>query len=447
MTGEKVCFAVVFAAEAMIAWLYFEYLLSRNKSISYLFCSFAMGYAALFIFSLLENTSINAITFCAINYILIKLNYQCSIKTALLHSTILCFAMVGAELIIVLIIGLFGYSFSAYTYNFRVMLVLAILSKLLYLFFSIIGYRIFAPHKHRREEPRLMVLFCVLPLLSALIAITIAYFGMVDGITGNSGIMTMLIIITLLIVNLIFLFLYNYLQKADEEFFALQLSIQKEQADIAYYSALQEQLEKQRILIHDIKKHLGTIDALAKQDGSAEIEAYISELEATFSPSTQIKLCTDPILNLLLLRFQDDCKSQDIQFHCDVRENSSAFMDAPSITTLYGNLLSNAIEAATTSVAKQIELSVTRNDMQSVIVISVINSCDNPPVSDGCSGFHTRKADHLLHGIGLRSIRRVVAKYHGVETMYYSSENRQFHHVIQFPVDQDTYAYKDTIPR
>lgn len=27
MIGEKLCFAIVFAAEAMIAWLYFEYIL------------------------------------------------------------------------------------------------------------------------------------------------------------------------------------------------------------------------------------------------------------------------------------------------------------------------------------------------------------------------------------------------------------------------------------
>ena len=433
MIGEKLCFAIVFAAEAMIAWLYLEYILSRKNPLPISICSFGIGYATLFAFSLLDSTTINAITFCGINYFLIKYNYQCSIKTALLHSTFLCFAMVGAELLVVLIIGLFGYAFSAYTYNFHIMLVLAVLSKLLYLMFSIIGSRIFAPHKYKNEEPRLMVLFCVLPLLSSLIAITIAYFGMADGIMGNSSIMTILIIVTLLIVNLIFLILYNSLQKANEEYLALQLSMQKEQADISYYSALQEQFENQRILIHDINKHLGTIHDLAKRNDATEIEMYISRLEDTFAPSSQAKLCTDPILNFLLLRFRDDCEGKNIQFHCDVRENSSAFLDAASITTLYGNLLSNALESAEASTERQIELSVIRNAIQSVIVISVINSCDNPPMPDGDGGFRTRKADRLLHGVGLRSIERIVSKYHGVATMYYDPENKQFHHVIQFP--------------
>ena len=313
------------------------------------------------------------------------------------------------------------------------MVLLIILSKLLYLLFSTIGSRIFAPHKRLIEEPKQIILFCGLPLLSSILAIVIVYIGMNAGISGTIGIMTIIIVVTLLAVNLMFLALYNALQKANEEYLALQLGMQKEQADIAYYSALQEQFENQRILIHDIKKHLGTIDALAKQNGSAEIETYISGLEESFALSNQAKLCTDPILNLLLLRFRDNCKARNIQFHCDVRENSSSFLNASSITTLYGNLLSNALEAAESSLEKQIELSVIRDTAQSVIVISVINSCDNPPMPDGNGGFRTRKADRFLHGVGLRSIERTVSKYHGVATMYYDPDNKQFHHVIQFP--------------
>ena len=209
--------------------------------------------------------------------------------------------------------------------------------------------------------------------------------------------------------------------------------MQKEQADIAYYSALQEQFENQRILIHDIKKHLGTIDALAKQIGSTEIETYISGLEETFAPSIQAKLCSNPILNLLLLRFRDECIEKNVQFQCDVRENSVDFLSSSNITTLFGNLLSNALEAAEVSKEKQIELSVTRNIAQSVIVISANNSCDNPPMPDGDRGFYTRKTDRLLHGVGLRSVERIVSKYHGIAAIYYDPDNKQFHHVIQFP--------------
>lgn len=433
MIGEKVCFAALYILESLIALLYLDYLFSKRKSVPLLLFSFFVGYSILFVFSLLSNTTINAIAFSIINFLLIKHNYQCNTKTAILHTAFLCFVMVGSEIIVALGLNLFGHEFAAYTYNFQAMVLLIIFSKLLYLLFSTIGSRIFAPHKHLIDEPKQMISFCGLPLISAILAIVIVYIGMSAEISGTVGIMTIMIVVTLLVVNMMFLALYNTLQKANGEYLALQLSMQKEQADIAYYRTLQEQFENQQILIHDIKKHLGTIDALAKQNGSAEIETYISGLEESFALSDQAKLCTDPILNLLLLRFRNDCKSRNIQFHCDVRENSSAFFSASSITTLYGNLLSNALEAAEASLEKVIELSVIRNTSQSVIVITVINSCDNPPMPDGNGGFCTRKADRLLHGVGLRSIERIITKYHGIATMYYDSDNKQFHHVIQFP--------------
>lgn len=179
---------------------------------------------------------------------------------------------------------------------------------------------------------------------------------------------------------------------------------------------------------------MGTIDALAKQTRDTEIEEYVSSLNATLTPSSQAKYCTEPILNLILSRFYDECKNQCVEFHCDVRENISAFMDASSITALYGNLLSNSLEAATNSVEKQIELSVTKNVLQSIIVISAINSCSVAPTPDGHGGFLTKKPDRILHGVGLRSINRVVKRYNGIATMYYDQDKKQFHHIIQFPI-------------
>lgn len=434
MIDEYIAYSLLFTAEALIAWIYLEYLFNRIKSFSVLACSFFLGHILLLGISRFNNTTVNALAFCFVNFILIRLNYQCSIKTGFLHTAFLCFIMIGAELLVNLLIGAFGYEFSAYTYDFSVMVVLMLLSKILYLLFSVIGSRIFVPHKHFNEEPRLMIVFCSMPLLSAFIAIIIAYLGMTNGTNETVSIMTLMIVVTLLIVNLIVFVLYNYLQKANEEYLTLQLSIQKEQADTAYYEALQEQFESQKILVHDIKKHLNTIAALAKNDKAIEIEKYISSIHSELLPSTHAKLCTDPILNLLLLRFRNDCQEKRILFHCDVRENVSTFMDASSITTLYGNLLSNALESAQCSQEKQIELSVTRNLLQSVIVITIVNSCDIEPTTDGNGGFCTKKSDNMIHGVGLKSISRVVKKYSGVATMYYDSAKNQFHHVIQFPL-------------
>ena len=108
-------------------------------------------------------------------------------------------------------------------------------------------------------------------------------------------------------------------------------------------------------------------------------------------------------------------------------------MDAPSVTTLYGNLLSNAFEAATLSTEKSVEVSVINNIHQNNIIISVINSCDIAPILENAGRFRSLKKGPGIHGVGLKSIERIVKKYHGIETMYYDDKNMRFHHIIQLP--------------
>lgn len=432
----NICYAIIFAAEAITAWLYFEYLFTAKTKTVVQIATFLVGYMILFGIFFIDNVLLNALMTCVVNAALAKMNYRCATKTAILHGTLLEFAIVGTELLINLLIVGVGYDFSAFTYDLRVLIAMAIISKLLYLVVSLLAARIFKPHKHSNEEPRLMVLFCSLPLFSIAMALLITYLGFSSEMTRSSGIMMVFTIFALLIVNLLFLILYNYLQKANEEYVALQLSIQKEQADAVYYQAMQEQFDNQRILIHDIKNHLQSINDLAKAGKVNEIESYVSKLETSLLPSTKAKLCNDPILNMMLLRYADECKEHNIDFQCDIRENTSTFMDAPSITTLYGNLLSNAFEAALFAEERQVEISVKQNAEQAITVIKVINSCDNIAAMGSDGYYRSTKKDGVYHGIGLKSIKRIVRKYNGVSTMYYDSTTRKFHHVIQFPTTQ-----------
>lgn len=433
MIYEKISYCILFCVESIIAWLYYDYIFLPKKTRQYQLTFFFCSYFFLFFVSFVESTTLNAVSFWIANLLIAFYCYHCDLKSAFLHSAFLCFIMLGAEILVALVIGLFGFDFNAYTYNFQAMLLLMVLSKLLYLALSVIASRVFSPHKYPNIEPQFMILYCCIPTISAVIAIATVYMGMTAGISGIVGLMTTITIISLFIFNLIILFLYNYLQKANEEHFALQLSIQKSEAETTYYQFLQEQLDSQKVLVHDIKNHLNSINDIAENIGATDIENYISSIITSLTPTRAPTLCSDSFLNLLLIRFQNECIHQGITFYCDIREKVSSFMDAPSITALYSNLLSNAIDAAVNSEAKEIELSVTHNDIQSCIVISIINSCDSPPISDGQNSFITKKNKNKLHGIGLKSISRVVKKYDGVSTMYYSSEHRQFHHIIQLP--------------
>lgn len=431
--AKNICFACLFLVESVIAWIYLEYLFaSKGRSVRKVL-TFLFGYAVLFAVSLLDNTPINVCSFCMINFLLIIINYHCGWKTALVHSALLSFLMTVAEILIALLISLFGHEFAAYTYNFSVMVALVVMSKMLYLILALVCSRVFKPHIKDAHEPKLMALFYCLPILSAVIGILIIYIGSFMELNSAAETMIVLNVFALLIVNLIFLTLYNYLQRSSEERLSLQLSLQKEEADTAYYQVMLRQHENQRILIHDIKNHLNAIGILAKSRKSEEIEQYLSKLNTNLTIEEPTRLSHDAILNMVLVRFLDQCHEFKINFVYDIRDMGTSFMDAPSTTALFGNLLSNALEASAASADKYVELTIKCIVEQGIIIISLINSCDSAPILDTNGRFLSKKRDCSIHGVGLKSIERVVQKHKGVETMYYDKDNRRFHHIIQFP--------------
>lgn len=435
MMEEILCYAALFAVEAVIAWLYFSYLFTAKRSRVFRLVSFSVAYALLFAVSRLENTTVNSISFLLANLILLQINYQSSAKSSLLHCSFLTFIMLMSEVVTALVIGLFGYEFAAYTYDFSVMVTLMVFSKFLYYVVSIIGARIFSPHKDAAGEPHMMAVFLSLPVISTVFAIAIIYIGITSGVTRGSSLTMFLAITVLLLVNLLFMVLYNQQQKMDREHMSLQLSLQRDQADKLYYEALQEQYDSQRILVHDIRNHLRVIDSFAAGNTPEKIPEYIASLDAALRPTEHVNLCDNPILNAQLIHFRKQCQGANVRFHCDIRSDCLEFMDSISVTALFSNLLSNAIESASESQEKEIELSVLKIFEQGIVVISLVNTCDQPPAADHSGGFRSRKKDSAYHGIGLKSIERVVKKYHGTRTMYYDSEAKAFHHVIQFNLE------------
>ena len=437
MMEEIICYAILYLVEAVIAWLYFEYLFERKHNVYVTLSMFLGGYVLCFLIYEFNITWANTISFFVINLILAAICYCCGVKTAILHAAFLSFIMTISEIAIVLLIGLFGYEFDAYKYSFNIMLLLVILSKLLYMALAMLSARLFKPHKKSNEEPKLMILFCILPLISMVTSIFVAYLGLNTELTKSAEIMILITFIALLTVNLLFFLIYNYIQYTNHENTMLQISIRKDEADTAYYKALYEQAENQKILIHDIKKHLNMIGSLAEKANNTEIKNYVADVVCLSEVNQKKKFSDNPILNIILQQYSQKCDEVGISFTCDVRTDVLKFMNAVSITAVFENLLSNAYEAALKSARKYIEISAIKYDEGQSVVISVINSCNEEPKKDFKGNYKTSKKSPLTHGYGIKSIVRVVNKYNGTNRFYYDQMMKQFHSVIQFPYDTD----------
>lgn len=201
---EAISTAVLSLVEACIACVYLDYLFERKRKLWLYIISFALGYGILFGLSWLDRIVPDAIGFTLINFLLIIFNYRCGIKTALIHSAFSCFLMMTAEILISLVITLFGYSYSECTRDFTMLLTLMVWSKMLYMVFATIGALVFSPHKQENTEPGAMLLFCVLPISSVAATAAITYIGMSAGVNRMTTVVITIAVIVLLLMNLLF---------------------------------------------------------------------------------------------------------------------------------------------------------------------------------------------------------------------------------------------------
>lgn len=207
--------------------------------------------------------------------------------------------------------------------------------------------------------------------------------------------------VLLLAANLLMFEINRYHQKKSMEFTEMQLLLQKESDSAQYYKMLNVQNENQRILIHDIKKHLQSIDLLNEKKEYAKISAYIRQLVLSPDLKEFSRLCDHEMLNSILCRYMQRCTDSHISFHTDIRSGTTDFIADNDLTSLFCNLLDNAI--------------------------TVINSCRKNPFLCKDRQLTVNKNGH---GFGLKSIRKVVSKYHGNLQMYYNDDTLTFHTII-----------------
>lgn len=308
------------------------------------------------------------------------------------------------------------------------MISFAVLGRLLYFSIMQISVRLFKPTKDGIDTSTVLLL-SVLPLVSVLITMTITYIGITTRIKPIVGILMAISVIALLMVNILVTVVYNHIQKMYNDRLELELIAQKAKMDTENYKILENQYENQRVLIHDIRGHMQVMRGLLESKNYDELENYLLDMERDPALQKIARLCDNTVLNVILVHHASICKSLGIDVDFDIRQHSVDFISAHDITAIFDNLLTNAEEAAKNTSEKYIKLSATQQG-ETGVLITVINSCNSAPDMDDDGNIKTKKEDKEHHGVGLKSVKQAVQRYHGVSRMYYSNEENRFHSVI-----------------
>lgn len=426
--GNAVCYFFCFLVEAIILWQYASHLFVSKHSPKAKLAVLCSLYFMLFAMSWMKSIGLNAALYFLVNFIFFI--SQCRLKwhTALFHASMLTAIMGACELTVY---GLINPHFSEEDRGLSNMIIFAIFNKLIFL---TITYTLIHFMKKRKkcsqQQDASIFLLVLIPMTSVFVILTFLNIGEAFTLSPSLNRMITLSAIFLLAINLLVFGINQYNQKKSQEYMEMQLLLQKESNSTEYYKMLLLQNENQSILIHDIKKHLQSIDLLNHQGNQDKISAYIQQLMLSSDLKEVSRLCDHEMLNAILSRYQRQCADKNIAFHADIRSGTVNFITDTDLTSLFCNLLDNAMEAASALPNSFIEISISKREKTPFVVITLINSCRKNPFSKHNGTLATTKADKRKHGFGIKSIHKTVKKYHGDMQMYYNDDTLTFHAII-----------------
>ena len=230
--------------------------------------------------------------------------------------------------------------------------------------------------------------------------------------------------------NVVVFIVYEFTLKINRRNMELEIEQQKESATAEYYELLNQQNENTKIVIHDIKRHLNTIKTLAPENDNS-INNYIESIIGEFGINNPIDYCNHTLVNVITNRYKKLCDEAKIKFNIDIRNTKIDFMSEPDITALLDNILENAVEASSSAPVKFIDFIINTNNQ--FLSISLTNSVKQKVVVTQNHIISSKKSQSI-HGVGLKSIKRVVKKYNGELTMSFNENDMTFITNIVFKI-------------
>ncbi len=225
--------------------------------------------------------------------------------------------------------------------------------------------------------------------------------------------------VLVLVINLYCLYFWYDVASSQELKHKLELTQQQNELTHQYYADMEDSYNKSRKIIHDIRNHISVLEQAAKL---GQAESYACDIHGMLN-SLGLKFYSENrMLNIVL---NDKLKNLSPgQFECNMSGVCLNFLSDMDITTIFANLLDNALEAGEGQ--EGFWLKLRGEQIQDFTVVRVWNCCRAGYIP-GCSN----KKGH--EGLGLENAGQAVRKYHGEMKIEY--KDSVFAVTVVFPGD------------
>lgn len=292
----------------------------------------------------------------------------------------------------------------------------SILSKMLMLFFIVLIKRLTVERKQIEEVPEYWWILMIFPLCS--IGIIYFIFKLVENQSNNQIVLEAMIASGLFLpLNMLIVNIYDSLQKR----FVLEQENIIYKENIRFFTQeikSKEEYEETRALIHDMKNHFLVIQRMARNNQNMDILGYLKDLDIHYSVPRLVN-SGNFIIDTMINSHYTEIKENKIKYKINVIVPEKIYIDDADLCILLGNILDNAVVAASKSEERELIISIIYKKHK--LHIGVKNSHSEKIIKNTKNLFVSTKKNKMGHGIGLTLVKRVLEKYDGFENIEYDT--------------------------
>lgn len=257
-----------------------------------------------------------------------------------------------------------------------------------------------------------IVNFTLIPVFSIVFLGTLIAFASTIYLSLFDAALFVVNMVLVVILNIYFSYVYDAVSRKNELESEFRLHEQQAQSQYKYYKMLEDKQENYRKVIHDMRNHLITVEQMYKE-GNGGAEEYMEDMHKLLNTLGQTYYTGNRELNIILNDKAEFAKSLNIDMEFNIGEVDLSTIKAIDQTTIFANLLDNALEALQRKVpGGEINGKVVRVNIEQIrgfIVIKV----QNPSVRPKRLGTDFLSSKTGKKGIGLENVKKAVNKYDG----------------------------------
>lgn len=421
---NTICYLFIFIFEQFISFLYFKskYTIKRNTWIV-LFC-YSLSFILQYVINLINIPYLNLLSFLICNLAIVLFCFNSTFKQSIFNVVLLEGIMMTTEIVVMyLFSSILGIDLLECKNNNLIIFLETATTKTLYFIITYIISKSFEKNNHNSNSVnKYSILLFLMPVSSIIVISSYAYLSFNYEINKTTNILFTCSSLIMLVSNIIIFIIHERIIDILIKNTELELEKQKTHINKEYYSELEKQYAASNILIHDIKKCLANIKTLSVQGDNKQAIEYIDSIYKGYEIKKIRQYSNNKLVNVIVSRYAQLCYESNIDFFADIRNIDFSFIKDSEITALFDNLFENAFEAAQKSFEKFLKIEIDYKN-ENYIFIKISNSTSNKPYFQKGLPI-TTKENKKHHGIGTKSISRIVKKHNGnLEYNYIENKN------------------------